>query len=69
MGVGTYILIGAGVLLFLILISNIVVVPQANEYVVELLGKYHATWTAGIHVKIPFFERIDHNCQTMRNLL
>ncbi|MBQ7671273.1 MAG: SPFH/Band 7/PHB domain protein [Clostridia bacterium] len=58
MGVGTYILIGAGVLLFLILISNIVVVPQANEYVIELLGKYHATWTAGIHVKVPFFEKI-----------
>ena len=44
--------------LLVIIFSNIVIVPQATEYVVELLGKYHSTWGAGIHVKIPFFERI-----------
>ncbi len=46
------------VILLIIIFSNICIVPQATEYVIELLGKYHATWSAGIHVKIPFFEKI-----------
>ncbi|MBR6918104.1 MAG: SPFH/Band 7/PHB domain protein [Clostridia bacterium] len=53
-----YVLIGIGVIFFIIIISNIVIVPQANEYVIELLGKYKTTWTAGLHVKIPFFEKV-----------
>ena len=50
-------LIAVGVILFILLI-NIRIVPQAHEYVVELLGKYKATWSAGIHIKIPLIERI-----------
>ncbi|MBR5152467.1 MAG: SPFH/Band 7/PHB domain protein [Clostridia bacterium] len=46
------------VVLAIIIIPNIKIVPQAHEYVVEFLGKYKATWSAGIHVKIPFLERI-----------
>jgi regulator of protease activity HflC (stomatin/prohibitin superfamily) len=34
------------------------IVPQQNAYVVERLGKFHATWNAGIHIRIPFFDRI-----------
>jgi regulator of protease activity HflC (stomatin/prohibitin superfamily) len=41
-----------------IVISCIRVVPQANEYVIELLGKYRTTWSAGLHFKIPVLERI-----------
>lgn len=44
--------------LLVIIIPNIKIVPQAHEFVVELLGKYRATWSAGIHIKIPFIERI-----------
>ncbi len=40
------------------IITNIVIVPQANAYVIERLGEYSCTWKAGIHVKIPFVERI-----------
>ena len=47
-----------GVILFIIIITNIRIVPQATEYVVELLGKYHATWQAGIHFKVPFIEKV-----------
>lgn len=46
------------IVLLIVLIPNIKIVPQAHEYVVEFLGKYKATWSAGIHVKIPFIERI-----------
>ena len=41
-----------------ILIANIRIVPQAHMYVIERLGTYHDTWRNGIHVKIPFIDRI-----------
>ena len=50
-------LIILGVILIFI-IANIKIVPQATQFVVEFLGKYKATWEAGVHVKIPFLERI-----------
>ena len=43
---------------FIVLISCIRVVPQANEYVIEFIGKYRTTWSAGLHFKIPVLERI-----------
>jgi len=46
------------VLIVVVVILNIKVVPQAHEYVIELLGKYHTTWTAGLHVKVPFVQSI-----------
>ena len=42
----------------IIIFTNIRVVPQATQYVIELLGKYKTTWEAGIHIKLPFVERI-----------
>ncbi len=41
-----------------LLISNIRIVQQAKAYVVESLGAYKTTWNVGIHVKIPFIERV-----------
>ncbi len=41
-----------------ILIANIRIVPQAQAFVIERLGTFHATWQNGIHVKIPFVDRI-----------
>ncbi len=46
------------VLILVLIATNIVIVPQAAEYVVERLGVYSDTWGAGIHVKIPFIDRI-----------
>ncbi len=46
------------VVIMLIIVANIKIVPQANSYVVERLGAYHASWDVGLHVKIPFIERI-----------
>lgn len=50
-----------GILLLVILIvviANIKIVPQASVFVVERLGSYFATWETGLHVKLPFFDRI-----------
>jgi len=48
----------AVVVVLAIVIPNVRIVPQASEYIVELLGKYHATWEAGMHVKVPFLSRV-----------
>ena len=45
-------------LIILILIRNIRIVPQAKAYVLERLGAYRMTWDVGIHIKIPFLERV-----------
>ena len=44
--------------IFIIIVPNVRIVPQAHEYVIEFLGKYKTTWGAGLHVKIPLLERI-----------
>ena len=33
----------------LVIITNIVIVPQSKVYVVERLGSYSDTWSAGLH--------------------
>ncbi len=45
-------------ILLIIVIPNVRIVPQATQYVIEFLGKYKCTWDAGIHVKVPFLEKI-----------
>ena len=46
------------VILVLLLAFNIIIVPQAHEYIIEFLGKYEKTWSAGLHIKIPLLERV-----------
>ena len=41
-----------------VIIANIKIVPQAHAFVVERLGAFHAAWGTGLHVKIPFLDRI-----------
>lgn len=45
-------------LVVIIAIVNIKIVPQAHSYVIERLGAYSASWGVGLHIKIPFIERI-----------
>ena len=46
------------VIILFILVSNIRVVPQAEEYILERLGGYQETWSVGLHFKIPFIDRV-----------
>ena len=46
------------VIILVIIAFGIRIVPQGYVYVIEFLGKYHATWQAGIHVMIPFLQRV-----------
>ena len=45
-------------ILLIVIVSNVKVVPQAHAYVIERLGTYHVTWATGLHVKIPFIDKI-----------
>ena len=46
------------VLLVMIITSTVRIVPQAHAYVVERLGAYQGTWSVGLHVKVPFIDRV-----------
>ncbi len=46
------------ILIIVIVIPNIKIVPQAKAYVIERIGSYYTTWQNGLHVKIPFIDRI-----------
>jgi len=46
------------VIIAVIAIPNIKVVPQSKTYVIERLGSYYATWNNGLHIKIPFVDRV-----------
>ena len=45
-------------IIVILILVNVRIVPQAEAFVIERLGKYKTTWTAGIHVKTPFIERV-----------
>ena len=51
-----------------LIISNIHIVPQAQAFVIERLGKYHTTWGTGIHGKIPFIDRIRTKISLMEKI-
>ena len=55
---GLVALIIIGIIVILVIVANIKVVPQANAYVIERFGAFFRTWSTGIHVKIPFMDRI-----------
>ena len=41
-----------------VIVRNIKIVPQAHAFVIERLGAYHQTWGTGLHIKVPFIDRI-----------
>ena len=55
-----YILLAAILVLIFVLIKYIRIIPQSVQYVIERLGSYHATWGVGIHIMVPFIDRISN---------
>lgn len=53
-----YVIIAVAVLVMILIITNIRIVPQSNAFVIERLGAYQGTWNVGLHVKVPFIDRI-----------
>ncbi|MEE1450512.1 MAG: SPFH domain-containing protein [Oscillospiraceae bacterium] len=46
------------ILVLVIIVRNIYVVQQSRAYVVERLGAFHSVWGVGLHLKVPFIERV-----------
>ena len=46
------------ILVLAVVVSCIKIVPQAHAYIVERLGGYLATWPVGLHLLIPFIDRV-----------
>jgi regulator of protease activity HflC (stomatin/prohibitin superfamily) len=46
------------IILAAIAIRNVRIVPQATSFIVERLGAYYKTWQVGVHLKVPFIDRV-----------
>ncbi len=53
-----FIIILIAVVIIVLISLCLRIVPQATEYVIERLGKYHSTWSAGLHLLVPVLDRI-----------
>lgn len=53
-----YLIICVIVLVLIILASCIKIVPQAHAFILERLGGYQATWSVGIHLKLPLIDKV-----------
>jgi regulator of protease activity HflC (stomatin/prohibitin superfamily) len=54
----TFILVGAILLGFILISTMVKVVPQRTAIIIERLGKYRATFTAGFQIIIPFIDKV-----------
>ena len=53
-----YLIIILAVFLIVVILPNVVIVPENNEYIVEFFGKYSRKMKAGVNVKVPFAESV-----------
>ena len=59
----------AVVIVMIIIISNIRIVPQSHAMIIERLGTYVSTWQTGLHVKVPFIDRIANRVSLKEKVL
>jgi regulator of protease activity HflC (stomatin/prohibitin superfamily) len=53
-----FLLIALLVIIIVIAATNLVIVHQASAFVIERLGAFYTVWDVGVHVKLPFVERV-----------
>ena len=58
MPIGLIAIAALAVIVLLIIVSNIHIVQQSRAYVIERLGAFSKVWEVGMHVKVPFIERV-----------
>lgn len=64
-----YVLFVVGVFVFLLILKQVRIVPQTQVYVIERLGKYQCQWQAGLHVKMPFVDRVSRKVSLKEQVL
>ena len=55
-----FIIIAVIAIVMVLIITNIRIVSQSEAFVIERLGGYNTTWNVGLHVKLPFLDRISN---------
>ena len=65
----TYLLYALCVIALALIAANIRIVPQSRAFIIERLGTYCSTWQAGLHVKIPFIDKIANNVSLKEQVL
>ena len=53
-----YVFISVLIVILILILVNVRIVPQSRAFVIERLGAYCSTWNVGLHVKLPFIDRI-----------
>lgn len=53
-----WVILGILLVLLILIVSNVRIVSQSNAFVIERLGAYLTTWDVGLHVKIPFIDKV-----------
>ncbi|MCR5217648.1 SPFH domain-containing protein [Treponema sp.] len=54
----SYVVMALLFILLILILSNVRVIPQSHAVIIERLGGYNSTWGVGIHVKVPFIDRM-----------
>ena len=52
-----------------LIITNIRIVPQSHAFIIERLGTYASTWQTGLHVKVPFIDRLANHVSLKEKVL
>ncbi|MBS7294429.1 MAG: SPFH/Band 7/PHB domain protein [Treponema sp.] len=55
-----FIIIAVIAIVMILIITNIRIVSQSEAFVIERLGGYNTTWNVGLHIKLPFLDRISN---------
>ncbi len=53
-----YVLLAIVIIVLIVIIKCIKIVPQAHVFVIERLGTFHAEWQTGMHLMVPFIDRV-----------
>ncbi len=56
-----YYVIAVVIIVLALIVVNIRIVPQSRAFIIERLGAYLTTWGVGLHVKLPFIDRVSNN--------
>ncbi|MBQ0039482.1 MAG: SPFH/Band 7/PHB domain protein [Treponema sp.] len=64
-----YLFAALALIVFILIVTNIRIVPQSHAYVIERLGAYNSTWQVGLHVKLPLVDRMANSMSLKEKVL
>ncbi len=64
-----YLFAALALIVFILIVTNIRIVPQSHAYVIERLGAYCSTWQVGLHVKVPLIDRMANSMSLKEKVL